>query len=667
MSMLAPLSSPLLTRKHLAEILASGVMKDPSLHLLRWLIWFPLLSAEELMRLEYARLAKQEQKARSSQRLAARLQELEASQLIDHYVVNEPGWPPHQYRYFLTDAGIYAFAAQSDPPLSVPRLVQAYAVERADLIARLAQIDIHLTLAAFFTNLVVEGSTQGYPLTSFQHPWVQTDTIFGRRQTVRLEAAFLLEGQQEREHAFYVRIDTNERSVLERKRERLLLVRLLNLRHGFHLQREAMPCLLIITRPSRLLEWITLLEQTSEQRGTALLEGGITTLEGLLRGGAHEIIWWTFAELAHGISNGTQIKGIQPSARLANLLGAPAGQVLVERFSQRRTFEHLRRQRHSGPGRTSLRPLPSYVGKSLSEEVAALPAMSLVADALRGTKAEQREATALLNLMLSATQKDILSWLTHHPLLTVRHLATLHYPAAKETASVQRQVTSLLKLNLLVPFQWYKACSWRERERYVLSEMALRYSALREGKQVTSYLLAEDKQKRYKVLALSLQQGTAGLFGQMEHTHGLYECMVRLVEAAHREKIRILRWKSASESIRSYLDPLTQVSMQVRPDAELIYQVEGQLFPYRALVEYDRATTTERDIKAKYQSYADYLACTGLTLPPLLVITKHEQAAALIRACIDYVGYKLPVLIVLEEQTQHPDFLLMLPSLDRDT
>ena len=224
MSILPPLSSPPLTREHLAELLL-GAVKDPYPHLLRWLVWFPLLSIEELTRLEQARLAKQEQ-TRSPQRMAALLQELEAFGLIAHLVVNEPGWPPHQHRYFLTDAGLYVFAATSDPPLSVPRLVQAYAVERADLITRLAHIDIHLVLADFSTRLVAEGSTHGFPVTSFQQPWMQTDTIFGRRQTLRCDAAFLLADPQGTEHAFYVRVDTNERRPFESKQERIPLLRI---------------------------------------------------------------------------------------------------------------------------------------------------------------------------------------------------------------------------------------------------------------------------------------------------------------------------------------------------------------------------------------------------------------------------------------------------------
>jgi Replication-relaxation len=661
MSILPPLSSPPLTREHLTELL--GAVKDPYPHLLRWLVWFPLLSIEELTRLEQARLAKQEQ-TRSPQRMAALLQELEAVGLIAHLVVNEPGWPPHQYRYFLTDAGLYVFAATSNPPLSVPRLVQAYAVERADLITRLANIDIHLVLADFATRLVAEGSTHGSPVTSFQQPWMQTDTIFGHRQTLRCDAAFLLADPQGTEHAFYARVDTNERRPFDSKQERIPLLGLLHLRHALRLQSETMPCLLIITRASRLAAWGALLEKTSEQRSTALLDGAITTVEHIQRSRVSSPIWWTFAELVHGMNRSGFLTNLAaPSLSLSNLLGKSASPTLVERFSQRRTFAHLVTERKSSPLHKTSRPLPSYVGRPLTNEIAPLHRADVL-DALSGTKTEQQEATALLNLTLSALQKELLFWLTHHQLLTAHHLTALHYPGGRDRRGVQKQMGNLSALHLLVSFAWYGTRPWYERERYVLTEPALRYVALREGRPPTYYLLQEEYKKEYGAPALSLQRGTSGLFAQMEHTHGLYESMTRLLKEAPHEKVRLLTWKSAREAIRWYRDPFTSTLMQIRPDAELIYLVKDQTIPHSVLVEYDRATTGVREYEAKYQSYTDYREATHLALPPILVVTQNEQAAALIRTCINTVGSHLPVVIVLEDQIQRQGLLTMLTLLD---
>ncbi len=662
MSILPPLSSSPLTGARLAELLESEAVAGPYPHLLRWLVWFPLLSASELTRLEQSRWAKQEQ-TRSPQWVAARLQELEVSGLIAHVVVNEPGGPPHQHRYFLTDAGLYVFAAAADPPLPVPKLAQAYAVERADLIERLSHIDIHLVLADFSSRLVTEGSGQGFSVTSFQQPWMQTDTIFGRRQTLRCDAAFLLANQQETEHAFYAQVDTDERRPFDEIQKRIPLLGLLNLRHAYRLQNEAMPCTLIITRASRLAAWGALLEKTSAERNTALLHGAITTLEQMQRTGVYGPIWWTFAELVHEMNRGPLTHLATPSTSLAHLLGSPASSGLSERFSQRRTFAHLITEREPRSLHKTARPLPSYVGKPLTNEIASAN-VAAVLDALSGTRSEQQEATALLNLALSTMQKDLLFWLTHHQLLTMHHLAALHYPGGRDIRGVQKQMGGLASLHLLVPFTWYGTRPWRERERYVCAEPALRYIALREGRPPAYYLLPEEDKKKYKVPAFSIQQGTAGLFAQMEHTHGLYACMTRLLEEAHQEKIKLITWKNAREALRKYRDPFTNTSMQVRPDAEVIYQLKGQTMPHSVLVEYDRATTGVREYEAKYQVYSDYLEATRLALPPILVITQNDQAASLIRTCITTVGSRLSFMIVREDQVQRQGLLSMLTLLD---
>ncbi len=120
----------------------------------------------------------------------------------------------------------------------------------------------------------------------------------------------------------------------------------------------------------------------------------------------------------------------------------------------------------------------------------------------------------------------------------------------------------------------------------------------------------------------------------------------------HREGGQILTWKNAHESIRWYRDPLTCTLMQIRPDAEIIYQAEGQRIPQSILVEYDRATSTRREYEAKFQSYADYQDTTRLTLPTILMITQDEQTAQLIRSCIEAVGANLSIVLVLEEQVR---------------
>src|SRR4051812_20697871 len=106
-------------RERLTELLASDIVAEQYMHLLRWLIWFPLLTTCELTRLEQSRLG-----TRSESRTAALLAGLERAGLIMHLEVNEPGWPQHEHRYALTDAGLSVFAAHLG--LSLPKLIQSY-------------------------------------------------------------------------------------------------------------------------------------------------------------------------------------------------------------------------------------------------------------------------------------------------------------------------------------------------------------------------------------------------------------------------------------------------------------------------------------------------------------------------------------------------------------
>lgn len=130
--------------------------------------------------------------------------------------------------------------------------------------------------------------------------------------------------------------------------------------------------------------------------------------------------------------------------------------------------------------------------------------------------------------------------------------------------------------------------------------------------------------------------------------------------------MQIITWKSAHESVRKYHHPFDMdLFPQIRPDAEVIYQVEGQAIPHTILVEYDRATCSKSDDEAKYQGYVDYQNYTRLMLPPILVITQHEQSAKQIRTSVDLVGGNLSVIIVLEDQLPHQGLLTMLAVLDR--
>jgi hypothetical protein len=139
----------------------------------------------------------------------------------------------------------------------------------------------------------------------------------------------------------------------------------------------------------------------------------------------------------------------------------------------------------------------------LTHEITTLRSTSL-SDVFCGTRTEQQEATALLNLALSAMQKDLLFWLTHHPLLSIHHLMTLHHPGGQDIRGVQKQMTGLSQFTLLVPFTWYGPRSWHERERYTLAEAALRYKqSAREDRLLTTCLQRNTERRMLHLRFLS--------------------------------------------------------------------------------------------------------------------------------------------------------------------
>src|SRR5437763_6514167 len=155
-----------LTRARVEAILSeAGAItraNGPYLKVLRALVWLPLLSIREIGR------AMQ----RDKQTVWSYLDQLEQWDLAAHVVLDEPGWPRRHYRFYITDLGLYVLVARCPCPLSVAKLAASYAIERADLLARIARPQVHLVLSDLVSRLLSE-CPDGYQLTSYQQPWKQ--------------------------------------------------------------------------------------------------------------------------------------------------------------------------------------------------------------------------------------------------------------------------------------------------------------------------------------------------------------------------------------------------------------------------------------------------------------------------------------------------------------
>jgi hypothetical protein len=661
-----------LPREALEQVTASGEPGKIDLELLRWLVWLSLLSVQEL-----TRLVQVNGRSFDAKTIASHLLHLEHLDLAASIALSEAGWPPYQRRYYITDLGLYALVKRYPDPISVPRLVACYPVTRTDLLARLARPVVHLALTEMVSRLIAE-SPAGYRLTSYQQPWKQTygRIAAGGQQVWRCDAAFLLQTPAGAHHAFYVRVDQPEClfSQVEAKR---FLSRLFALRKYQRLRGEVMPHLLLLSTPARLPFWAEQMERITLLENTSLPQGGIADYT-KLSSGAYAPIWLPFGELVS--AGGRDPEGGQAS--LLSLLDQPAQPHLVEQFSQYFTFQHLliSRTTRSLSRRTNI--LPRYVGEALQEEArrelqgpggtesTGVPAMLL--EELYGDKVARVRIAALLNLALTWQQKAILAHLVRHPHLSLPDLLALLHPESLAERIIQRQLDPLLiELKLLRKNKWQADVSWRERERYQLSESGLRFLAMRHGLTPAYYLTPEkkvrDEKKRVSPRDPTVnweQRGAALLGRQMEHTNALYQCVRGIIEVGMRGgAYRIVCWKSARESLRCYYDPEERDWMNVRPDAELLYVRTGGTRMSSVLVEYDRGTTSYREYAAKFEAYSHYQRYTRTTLPPILMVIQRTSTAETIYEAICEVGFgDAPVVLVPEADLLRQGLLTYLPT-----
>ena len=277
---------------------------------------------------------------------------------------------------------------------------------------------------------------------------------------------------------------------------------------------------------------------------------------------------------------------------------------------------------------------------------------------------------ALLNLVLSAPQKAILALLARHPVLSLADFVFHLQPESDDTRAIQQQLDLVCDLALVRPIPWKTGVpphvSWRERKRYGMTELGLRFLAMRHGVTPAHYLLplpkdarpAEKGEKldRRKISPLDpsfhwIQKGLNELKGQLPHTNGLNRTIRHIMTAGRQTGCyEIVFWKSAREAIRYCFDQVRQKEVFAKPDAELLYTVPGSTIIRHLLIEYDRATTSTREYQKKFPAYAAYQRVSHTLLPLIVVITPNERSAARIRQNIVQAGAgDVPIAIILEQ------------------
>ncbi|GHO82322.1 replication-relaxation family protein [Dictyobacter formicarum] len=615
--------------------------------ILSWLIWLSLLSEEELLRV----LSQKEQPMERS-RLSDHLSRMARLGLIDAIMLREPT-AGRQKRYYATDMGLYLYlsAIHPSPPLTMARLAQSYPVERADLLARLARPHIHLACTSLATRIIAEGATYGNQLISYQQTWQHVYSLAQEKHTLASDAALLIERLDEGTfYAFLVYVDIEPHQKAERAVEHWLLS-LLDLRQRLRLYRHQWPEVFIISTRTRPSLWAQLLLKTSIQRTTTPLAGGITTLDAL-SDGIYTPIWWDLAVLASGAHS--------DQYALSHFLREPASKDLVEHLSNQHHFYAMRLKETASPPPRTKKRLHRYVGDALQDEAAHLTKERLIESF--STKRKNQlgiEGAGLLTLTLTGTEKALIGWAAHHPLLDVPTFQALLRPGANPRAikPLQQHITHLFQLGLIEVRLWSAGRTPLEQQRYLLTPVALKFMAVRIGEPYTYYFVSPKYQKNDDE-QLDRQWGTRGLNGQMWHTNALYSFMRQLYRNTYARGEIIYHWKSAHESARWYRDSITQNDEHTRPDAEILFALSPTDDPVRmVLLEYDRGTTGIVQYTRKFTAYLDYHQATGVALP-LLVVTTSHKAIARMQQVLDTLG-TLRIIMLLEKDLLAQGFTLV--------
>jgi hypothetical protein len=646
---------------------------------LRWLVWLPLLSTGELARVM----------GRDSQTVWGYLKQLRRWNLVGRVLFHECGWPSRHLRYHITDLGLYVLAARYPQPLSVPKLAASYAIERADLLARIARPQVHFVLCDLVSRLLCE-CPPGYALTSYQQPWEQLYRWQGDTHTFHADAALLLRDTSGNEHAFYVFVDQVER-LLSQQQVIKRLQELLTLRMATEMRNEVLPQVLLLTTPARFPFWSGVLEQIAHTRVGSPFSGAIADYEQLSQGVCAPL-WLLFRDL---LGRKSKVLPLQKAVPLFSLFEQPASPMISEFFSQRGTFDHLLIQSDDRPRARGRQRLARFVGESLQDEAIQLvqrmrdqrsQVATYIREVLYSPKLERLHVTCLLNISLSATQKAVLALLTRHYLLSLTDLVFHVHPESGDTRHMQQQMALLYDLEFVRSFDWREdvpaGTSWHERQRYEMTELGLRYMAMRHGVGPTHYLCPDPpedasgnkvKQDRRKISpfdtsfrwvqrGVRAQRGAREFKWQLKHANGLYRIIRHVIATGRRTgDYEIVLWKSALESLRYCYDPLDEKPIYAKPDAELLYRLRGSATVENLFVEYDRGTTSKRDYRPKFLTYAAYQRVRHTLLPRIIMITPSTQSAQRIQRNIEQANVpEVQITVVLEQDVLHHGLLPVL-------
>ena len=256
------------------------------------------------------------------------------------------------------------------------------------------------------------------------------------------------------------------------------------------------------------------------------------------------------------------------------------------------------------------------------------------------------ERLAALGLSTSTTQKELLEWVGHHPLLSAADLAVL---SGLREAGTERLLAGLVRPGLVEFAVRPVGGDSSPATRYFLTEAGLRLLAARDG-------VPHRRYGRHGVLAVGDSatdgegQRLAGLLRHFEHTVGVNSFVVGLAaEAANLQAKgqdhRLVQWLSAAEAQEWFR--WNGRWWHVWPDARFLYRAKG--FDLDVFLEWDRATMRQRDYLQKFRAYGSFFASRQaghLARCRLLVVTTTPAAEHRIAEVIQSAAGTAPALLV---------------------
>jgi DNA-binding IclR family transcriptional regulator len=234
-----------------------------------------------------------------------------------------------------------------------------------------------------------------------------------------------------------------------------------------------------------------------------------------------------------------------------------------------------------------------------------------------GNGRDEQETVALLGLSLSRRQQEILELIFLHPFLNVHEMAAL---LNLQRSSVERYLRDLCHSGCVNPVSTHLGERWRLGERGLSLVAAMHHQSMRSIAVPASNSSNEERESL-------VQRGVDDLLRHLDHTVGIYGFFASLSLAARHENTvrgerRLLWWEMGASCERRYRDH--DHWHNLRPDAVGEYQAGEQRV--RFWLEWDRGTMGVRDLAAKFNTYAHYVASKEWfkeqrVIPSLLVVT----------------------------------------------